>query len=261
MRRSIIAAVDGSAVATDAARVAASLAAALDRRLVLAHVAHDPPVFPYGDRWVRAAQQRRVSERAADLLDGVAVEIDQPTARRRIVFSGVVQGGVQQRLAALSREEDSDLLVLGSRPRGLLTRALLGSVPGSLANNAACPIVAVPAGASDSANRWPAGPIVCGVDGSVESTRARVVADGLADRLGLLTIPVHAAGDEPAAALTQFASRLPAALIVVGHRAGTGPLMSVAGDLAARAPVPVLVIPQAARLPHLTADAQLAIAA
>ena len=87
MRRSIIAAVDGSAVATDAARVAASLAAAIDRRLVLAHVAHHPPVFPYGDRWVRAAQQRRVSERAADLLDGVAVEIDQPTARRRIAFS------------------------------------------------------------------------------------------------------------------------------------------------------------------------------
>jgi predicted alpha/beta-hydrolase family hydrolase len=134
-------------------------------------------------------------------------------------------------------------------------------VSASLASQAACPIVVVPAGASQTVNPWPAGPVVCGVDGHVESTRARVVAEGLADRLGLLTIPVHAQGDEPAAALTQLASRLRAALIVVGHRDATGLLASVSSSLAAEAPVPVLIVPPAARLPHLTADAELAVAA
>jgi nucleotide-binding universal stress UspA family protein len=267
MRRSIIAAVDGSAVATEAARLAASLARGLDRRLVLAHVTADPPVFPYGDRWVRAARQRRATERATELLKSVAAEIDEPTARRRIVFSGAVQGSLEDRLAALSREEDSDLLVLGSRARSPLARAVLGSVSASLASRATCAIVVVPDGARRTNPRAPAGPIVCGIDRTVESTRARVMAARLADRLGLVMIPVHieqtgptsdgpqrqAEGGEPSAALAGVASSLGARLVVVGHRGRKTGLGAVSRNLAAEAEAPVLIVPPAARLPHFAA--------
>src|SRR4051794_37330108 len=64
MHGPIIASVDGSQGSTDAARVAAALARGLGRRLVLAHVADDPAVFPYGDRWLREAQRRRAMQRS-----------------------------------------------------------------------------------------------------------------------------------------------------------------------------------------------------
>jgi len=62
MRSSIVVGVDGSPAATRAARVAASFARRLDYRLVLAHVAGDPPVFPYG---APRARERTVRGTAA----------------------------------------------------------------------------------------------------------------------------------------------------------------------------------------------------
>jgi nucleotide-binding universal stress UspA family protein len=144
MRGSIIVGVDGSREATDAARAAAALAHELGRRLVLAHVAEDPPVFPYGDRWRREVQRRHAIRHGSDLLQAVATEIGQPTARRRITLGGLLQGGVDERLAALSRAEASELLVVGSRPRGRLARALLGAPSGPRVSSSACPVLTVP---------------------------------------------------------------------------------------------------------------------
>ena len=117
MRSSIIVGVDGTREATDAARVAASLARGLHRRLVLAHVAAGPPL--HADRWQREVQRRRAIQRGTDLLEGVATEIGEPTARRRIALSGLIEGDLEDRLAVLTREEDADLVVVGSRARGL----------------------------------------------------------------------------------------------------------------------------------------------
>ena len=65
MRGSIIVGVDGSPEATDAARAAASLARGADRRLVLAHVAADPPVFPLREhRGSPAATRHPARQRA-----------------------------------------------------------------------------------------------------------------------------------------------------------------------------------------------------
>jgi nucleotide-binding universal stress UspA family protein len=187
MHGSIIASVDGSHGSTEAARVAAALARDLGRRLVLAHVADDPPVFPYGDRWLREAQRRRAMQRGNELLDAVASEVGDPTARRRIALSGLLHGDRQDRLEALIREEHADLVVVGSRPGGVLTRALLGSGVDSLASSSHCPVVVVPPGGESTfADRRRARfrSIVCGVDGSPGSERARVLAEALADRLG-----------------------------------------------------------------------------
>jgi nucleotide-binding universal stress UspA family protein len=271
MRSSIIAGVDGSREATDAARVAASLARGLHRRLVLAHVVAGPPF--HADRWQREVQRRRAIRRGTDLLEGVATEIGEPTARRRIALTGLIEGDLEDRLAALTREEDADLVVVGSRARGALARTLLGSVSASLANNGAYPVVVVPPAwgrrFADGRRTW-SGSIVFGIDGSAESDRARIVAEGLADRLGLRLLPIHVdqiggwsdAPDgpyveigEPATTLAEGLSRRAAQLVVVGTRGRGAGLDSVSGRLATSAPVPVLVVPPTGRLPRFAAAA------
>jgi nucleotide-binding universal stress UspA family protein len=126
MNGSIVTAVDGSPDATEAARVAAMLARHLGRRIVLAHVAVDPPVFPYGDSRRRAIQRRHAIRRGRRLLDDIATAIGVPAAKKRVTFPGLVNGEVEQRLADLCREEEADLLLLGSRTEGVVMRALFG---------------------------------------------------------------------------------------------------------------------------------------
>jgi nucleotide-binding universal stress UspA family protein len=245
--RSIIAAVDESEPAAAAAGAAAALAEDITRRLVLVHVSEDRPVFPYGDRWRRAAECRRATNRATELLDGVATRIGEPDARRRIVFSGPVAGGVPDRLAAVAREEDADLLVTGSRGRGPLASALLGSVSASLSREAPCPVVVVSSITADPplGRDTRTGPIVCAADGSPESKRAEAVSRKLADRLGVAFIPVfvegeHLSGAQAVSAVAELAPRVGARLIAVG-----------APDLRSRSRTPVLLVPPNARLPSL----------
>lgn len=271
MHRSIMVGVDGSREAACAARVAASLGRRLDHGLVLAHIANDPHVFPYGDRWVRSVERRRATERCTELLEDVATEIREPTARKRIVLSGAIQGRVKDRLVALSCEEDVDLLVVGARDRSAPAHALLGSMYVPLSRDAGCPVLVVPRkAASDPWDRQEPRPIICGVDGSVESDRARVVADELADRLGAPLLPffvdrsgrpadarshLRVYGPDPAGGITELARRARAGLIVVGTR-GRQPLLgSVSRALVAKSRTPVLIVPPAARLPRFTASA------
>jgi nucleotide-binding universal stress UspA family protein len=275
MRRSIIVGVDGSSESTDAAAVAASLAHSLDRRLVLAHVAADPNVFRYGDRRHRDVQRRHVLDAGHDLLESVADEIDEQAAERRVVIGQLGTDQLANSLALLTREERADLLVVGSRPRHLVVRALLGGPAGSptawLASQSACPVVVVPRGAGRGfeEHQEQTGSVVCGVDESPGSDRALVVASELAGQLGVSVLPVfathshdvsedgevlHVTGSNPAATLGEVATWSRAPLIVVGMRASEARRRSVSRRLSARAPVPVVIVPPGIRLPRFTPD-------
>ena len=89
-------------------------------------------------------------------------------------------GSPNEALASFRHVEQAALLVIGSRGRGRLAAALLGSH----ASAGSCPVVVVP---PDAADRFLApgrtgGSVVCGIDGSVEAVRAvRVAANA---RLG-----------------------------------------------------------------------------
>lgn len=56
----------------------------------------------------------------------------------------VITGDPAGQLIAASR--DADLLVVGSRGGGPITRHLMGSVSSKVAHHAACPVVVIPAG-------------------------------------------------------------------------------------------------------------------
>jgi nucleotide-binding universal stress UspA family protein len=255
MLHSIICGVDGSHASRSAARVAARLARTLNVRFVLAYVTEDRPTFPYRDARLRELQRRRAIEEGQRLLEGVAAELPGATPELRVMFGTPVEA-----LRALCSEESAELLVVGSRGRRALAAAVLGSVSARLASTAACPVVVV--STSATADRFLeretiGGSILCGVDESPESEGALHVAGALANRMGLQLLPVHVSDGpreddgDPVAALRRRALSADVALIVVGSR-GRGAvraavLGSVSSALAATAPLPVLVVPPAAR--------------
>ena len=240
MPKSIVAAIaadDGLPAATRTARVAATLARDLGRRLVLAHVVKDPPAFPYGDPWRREVQRHQLVEHGTDLLRALATAAGEPAADTRVALAGFLRGGPAECLDAICRRELADMMVVSS--------ATSAAVPVQSSRLSPCPLLVVPDGAAnDEDDRHRS--LVVGVDGSVASNRARLVAERFADRLGLRLIVLATDQGTP---WEDVALRHAARLIAVGTRgcgAGLGP---VASSAVASAPVPVLVVPRTARLP------------
>jgi nucleotide-binding universal stress UspA family protein len=245
-----------------AALVAAELAVALDRRLVLVHAVDDPPPFPYGDARVRERGRRRAIEDGMRMLEPVAVELDADAK--------VALGDPAVAIDDAGYEENAELLVVGSRGHTGLAAALVGSVSQRLASAAARPVVIVPPDASEHflEHTDAGGTIVCGFDGSEESKRALDVATRLGERMDLDTvsifvdpvrdwhdappIPVRVEVGDPVYALREQAAQENARILAVGSR-GRGAvrralLGSVSTALAASAPCPVLVVPPTAQL-------------
>jgi nucleotide-binding universal stress UspA family protein len=156
MAGSIICGVDGSPESRAALRVAAQFADERGSTLILAHVA-EPARVPHAAGYADAAgfgemggpitmaeETESGEEAARRLLDRVAFDAGLEGAERRIAI-----GHPAERLADLADEEDADLIVVGSRGRGALKAAFLGSVSSGLVGVARCPVVIVPPGASE----------------------------------------------------------------------------------------------------------------
>jgi len=148
--RPIVCSVDDSVGARAALRVASELADMLDARLVLVHVA--PPTEAPGVSAAPAGQERLREAEYADaraLLESMAKEagLDDGIELR------TATGSASERTVEISREEDAALVVLGSRGRGDLKSAVLGSVSHEIASNAPCPVVIVSPGAADRSLR------------------------------------------------------------------------------------------------------------
>jgi nucleotide-binding universal stress UspA family protein len=177
MRHPIVCGIDGSNESRLAARVAAELARALGRGLVLAHATDDPPTFPYGDARLRELQRRSATHAATRLLDDVAAELPTIGLETRIMF-----GDPGEALKSLCHDSDAALLVLGSTGRSGLAAGLHGSLSARLASTGECPVVAV---SPDAAERFlraqhSGDAVVRGVGDAGESTRALQVASELA---------------------------------------------------------------------------------
>jgi nucleotide-binding universal stress UspA family protein len=146
MRHPIVCGIDGSTESRLAARVAAELARALGRGLVLANATEDPPTFPYGDARLRELQRRSATDAANRLLEDVAAELPAIELETRIMF-----GDPGEALNSLCGDSDAALLVLGATARSGLAAALRGSLPARLAGTGECPVVAV---SPDAAERF-----------------------------------------------------------------------------------------------------------
>ena len=141
--QAIVCAVDQSDTTDDVVRVAQALATALRGRLVLVHVA--PSTEAPGVSAAPAGQERLREEELADartLLQHVAGRLDAGDAEQRAEL-----GPPADRIVAIAEEENAALVVIGSRGRGDVKSALLGSVSHGVLSRATCPVVIVPPGA------------------------------------------------------------------------------------------------------------------
>ena len=135
MAGTIICGMDGSQDSQAALQVASRFADRLGSTLILAHVA-EPAYVPYAAAYplggtagpmAVAEETESEQEAAARLLQDAAVEAGLANVERRVAL-----GDPAERLAELADEENAELIVVGSRGRGALKAALLGSVSHSL---------------------------------------------------------------------------------------------------------------------------------
>lgn len=121
-------------------------------------------------------------DRVTDLVEEVRAEsavASVPGIADVTVRLVVSEGPAVQ--ALVDRAEGAELLVIGSRGRGAMRSALLGSVALHCATHAPCPVLVVhpvPAGST------PSGRVVVGVDGSPASREALAAAVAEAGRTG-----------------------------------------------------------------------------
>jgi nucleotide-binding universal stress UspA family protein len=134
--KKILVAIDGSEASMHAARTAATLAKGLSAELTLAHVVPPtfvPPEVPFGVQpWTEEAV--KAGER---LLENAAKEVGLTCERQNLT------GSPAERLADLAEQGQFDLVVVGSKGRGAVSRVLIGSVTDRLVHICKRPILVV----------------------------------------------------------------------------------------------------------------------
>jgi nucleotide-binding universal stress UspA family protein len=137
--RHVLVAFDGSPDALLALEHAIGLSQAFRARLALVAVVPPPPPFawqaPGGLIQVHEAQQTDLSKRLRGAADSVPPDL--PVTHR------LLDGDPGREILRAAREGDHDLIVMGSRGRGRMTAALLGSVSRRVMHDAQVPVMVV----------------------------------------------------------------------------------------------------------------------
>jgi nucleotide-binding universal stress UspA family protein len=148
----ILLATDGSKEAELAAKTASDLAQKTHSELHVVHVFGiapvGPPVYPEAtnlqsvEREAETEELQRISEqRAREMLEE---EVGKVRSAGGTVAQGhLIEGRVAPEVVALAEQIGAGLIVLGSRGRGGIRRALMGSVSDSVVRHAHCPVLVV----------------------------------------------------------------------------------------------------------------------
>jgi nucleotide-binding universal stress UspA family protein len=129
---------DFSSSASEALRIACSLAREHGAKVILLHVAQRPvasvagmPLPPPPPAMVDWSGLKKE-------LDAVAANIKDVPVETRLV-----EGEPADAIVELAREADASLIVIGSHGRTGLSRLLMGSVAEHVVRKAACPVLTV----------------------------------------------------------------------------------------------------------------------
>ena len=133
----ILLATDGSKEAELAARTAAELAKSHNSEL---HVVYVEPAPPMIDQFADPGPERATLE-SQQLLDEQVKHIEE--AGGTVTEAHLRFGRPDEQIVRVGEEVGAGLIVIGSRGRGGLRRALLGSVSDSVIRHAHCPVLVI----------------------------------------------------------------------------------------------------------------------
>ena len=146
----VLLATDGSEEAELAARTAADLAQKTGSDLHVVHVFGIAPVGTQvyleaadvqGEALEEEAEERISEQRAREVLE---VEVEKVrSAGGTVVEAYLIEGRIAPQIVALAEQIGAGLIVMGSRGRGGIRRALMGSVSDAVVRYAHCPVLVV----------------------------------------------------------------------------------------------------------------------
>ncbi|MGZ6728286.1 MAG: universal stress protein [Gaiellaceae bacterium] len=137
-QKQLIVATDGSPGAREALDTGLALARESGATVTLTYVRHKPlPVL--GDPYYQRSLSQELLRARAVLADAASVAAEQGIEADTEVLEGDPARGVLD----LARARNADLIVVGSRGRGMVTGALLGSVSSSIVHDADRPVLVV----------------------------------------------------------------------------------------------------------------------
>ncbi|HYB81974.1 MAG TPA: universal stress protein, partial [Mycobacterium sp.] len=188
---SIVVAVDGSPASNAAVSWAAREAAMRNVPLTVVHAVVTPtatwPPVPYPDSLaVRLEDEGRKEVLHAVGLAEKAMPTDRRVAiKRKLVYSTPA-------LALVDMSDEAEMIVVGSSGRGLLSRAVLGSVSSTVVRHANCPVAVI---RDEELPDPQQGPVLVGIDGSPASELATAIAFDEASWRGVDLMALHAWSD------------------------------------------------------------------
>lgn len=135
--KKILVAIDGSEPSAHAARLALDIATKNQGELTLVHVV--PQVLIPAEVPFAAGQLAEEAVKSGEfLLEQAAKELGSPGARRICLT-----GSAAERITELAETEGFDLIVVGSKGRGAVSRMLVGSTTDRLVHISKKPILVV----------------------------------------------------------------------------------------------------------------------
>ena len=149
----ILLATDGSREADLAATTAADLAKSTGSELHVVHVYGVVPIYPLYPEAVDPGgaeledpvlEEELVGlseQRAREVLDAAVEKVR--SAGTTVAQAHLKAGGVPHEIVALAEDLGVGLIVVGSRGRGGIRRALMGSVGDAVVRHAHCPVLVV----------------------------------------------------------------------------------------------------------------------
>jgi nucleotide-binding universal stress UspA family protein len=136
----ILVAVDGSDASQKAARMAADIALRFGSKVTVAYVIPRLLLPPDAYGLTLAEMEREQRAYAEKLVAEAAAKLGEPGLD---LETRVLSGSPPECLAEVAEAPDVDLVVIGSRGRGAVARALLGSVSGRLVHICPKPVLVV----------------------------------------------------------------------------------------------------------------------
>jgi nucleotide-binding universal stress UspA family protein len=139
----IIVPIDFSEISNDVVEKAVEVAKAFRSRLRVIHVTAPDPFFVGYDVGPQSVRNHRAEELREE--HHRLEEICEQIGRQEInVENRMIQGPTVEKILEQAAELNADLIIMGSHGRGVLSRALLGSVSQGVLHQSTIPVMIVP---------------------------------------------------------------------------------------------------------------------